>query len=111
MAAGAFCGLLMSPDLDVDEGSRSEYFVRGVSGLLEKIWWGYWWPYRKIPHRSFLSHAPVIGTLIRLVYLFWLPYLFGFRLPSAFIVGLMAADILHWLMDWRIGRWIWKGEL
>ena len=30
-----------------------------------------WWPYRRlIPHRSLLSHGPVIGTSLRLMLLF-----------------------------------------
>lgn len=102
-AAGAFAGILITPDLDHDDGSISQHFVRGVSGAAEKVWWLYWYPYRRaLAHRSFFSHAPVIGTVIRVFYLFWWLYLAGYGLPPAFVIGLAAADIAHWLMDWRI---------
>lgn len=52
-------GIYLSPDLDL----RSKPYKR----------WGYlrwiWIPYQRlIPHRSPLSHAPVLGSAIRLVY-------------------------------------------
>lgn len=52
-------GLFLSPDLD----TYSRPYQR----------WGYlrwlWWPYRQwIPHRSVLSHGPIIGTVLRLLY-------------------------------------------
>ncbi len=53
-------GLWLSPDLDTQ------------SRALKR--WGYfkfiWWPYTKmIRHRSFLSHSPIIGSFIRILYL------------------------------------------
>lgn len=55
-----FAGYLFGPDLDL----RSRPYYR----------WGYlrwiWRPYQKlIPHRSILSHGPVVGTTLRLLYL------------------------------------------
>lgn len=52
-------GLFFSPDLD----TYSRPYQR----------WGYlrwlWWPYQQwIPHRSVLSHGPIIGTMLRLLY-------------------------------------------
>jgi uncharacterized metal-binding protein len=59
--AGSFLfgGLMFGPDLDI----HSNQSVR----------WGWlrwmWQPYRRaIPHRSALSHGPVIGTVCRLLY-------------------------------------------
>ncbi|MDG2991232.1 metal-binding protein [Candidatus Synechococcus calcipolaris G9] len=63
-------GLFLSPDLD----TYSLPYQR----------WGYlrwlWWPYRQwIPHRSVLSHGPIIGTVLRLIYGgCWLGVLFLF---------------------------------
>tara|TARA_Y100001968_G_scaffold316458_1_gene344300 strand:+ start:519 stop:1001 length:483 start_codon:yes stop_codon:yes gene_type:complete len=58
--AFAFGGLWLSPDLDTESKPLQRW------GLFKIIWL----PYRKlIKHRSILSHAPVIGTLIRLIYL------------------------------------------
>ena len=53
-------GLWLSPDLDIHSTALKRW------GLLKIVWW----PYRKlIRHRSFLSHAPFIGTALRLLYL------------------------------------------
>jgi len=59
-----FSGLMFGPDLDIN----SRQFQR----------WGWfkwlWRPYqRSLNHRSFLSHGPIIGTALRLLYLLnWL---------------------------------------
>ena len=60
IAAASFLigGLWLSPDLD----TRSLALRRW--GALQWLWW----PYRTLlPHRSFWSHGPVIGTLLRLL--------------------------------------------
>lgn len=55
-----FSGLMFGPDLDI----YSQQFLRW--GWLRWIWL----PYQKsLHHRSFLSHGPVIGTVLRVVYL------------------------------------------
>jgi uncharacterized metal-binding protein len=55
-----FSGLMFGPDLDI----YSKQYQRW--GPLRCIWL----PYRKVlSHRSWLSHGPVIGTLLRLLYL------------------------------------------
>lgn len=108
MAAGCFSGLLLTPDLDVDNGSISEYFAAGLGYWPQKIWNAYWMPYRKImAHRSFLSHFPVVSTIIRIVYLFWWLYFAGYPLPPAFVVGLITSDTIHWMMDSKIFRKVW----
>lgn len=111
LAAGAFMGVVVTPDLDHDDGTLSQYFVRGLGHWLERGWWYYWWPYRRLlAHRSFWSHAPIISTVLRLAYLFWWVYALGWTLPPALIVGLCTADILHWLMDWRLFRRVFRRE-
>jgi uncharacterized metal-binding protein len=62
LVAGGFLfgGLMFGPDLDI----YSVQFQR----------WGFWrwiWlPYQKsLRHRSFLSHGPIIGTILRVLYL------------------------------------------
>jgi len=53
-------GLWLSPDLD----TRSLALRRW--GALQWLWW----PYRPLlPHRSFWSHGPMIGALLRLLLL------------------------------------------
>lgn len=55
-----FGGLMFGPDLDI----YSRQYQRW--GLLRWIWI----PYQKsLRHRSFLSHGPIIGTTLRVLYL------------------------------------------
>ena len=73
LSVGTMAGLLLSPDLDVRIGSRSFWLVRHSFGPLVGFFWQWFWqPYaRLIPrHRHPLSHSPVIGTALRLLYLF-----------------------------------------
>lgn len=84
-----FSGLMFGPDLDI----RSRQFQR----------WGWlrwlWVPYQqRIPHRSLLSHGPILGTALRLLYLgAWLG-----------LLGLGAASLTNHLgltdWDWRTSR-------
>lgn len=59
-----FSGLMFGPDLDI----HSRQYKRW--GVLRWIWL----PYRRsMRHRAFLSHGPVVGTVVRIVYLLsWL---------------------------------------
>ncbi|MDF5729539.1 MAG: metal-binding protein [Rhizonema sp. PD38] len=62
LVAGGFIfgGLMFGPDLDI----YSRQFQRW--GFLRFIWL----PYQKsLRHRSFLSHGPIIGTMLRVLYL------------------------------------------
>jgi uncharacterized metal-binding protein len=77
-------GLYLSPDLDL----RSAPYKRW--GWLRWIWIPY---QRFIPHRSPLSHAPVIGSLIRLAYLsLWL---------SALWVIFPGLQQVEWMITWQ----------
>jgi len=63
-----FGGLMFGPDLDV----HSRQYRRW--GLLRWIWL----PYRRsMRHRSFWSHGPLVGTVVRLLYLLVWLVLFG----------------------------------
>lgn len=132
LSIGALGGLFLTPDLDVDVGSDSDVEVREISPLGENFWWIYWYPYRKLmPHRSPLSHWPVVGTLGRLFYLsilYWIALitayflnstwfgllqqvglgLLGFSYFHIFVVGLASADTLHFLMDQRLFHKIFR---
>lgn len=98
-------GLILTPDLDSDNGCIAYYHLRRVSPILERIWYYIWWPYsRMFQHRSFITHWPVVSTAFRLAYILWpLWLIFGFFLPPAWVfVGLCISDIIHWVMDWNI---------
>ncbi|MDY7003872.1 MAG: metal-binding protein [Cyanobacteriota bacterium] len=75
-----FSGLMFGPDLDIN----SRQFQR----------WGWfkwlWRPYQtSLNHRSFLSHGPIIGTALRLLYLLtWLGAVIVFGLIIDKLLGL-----------------------
>jgi uncharacterized metal-binding protein len=82
-------GLMFGPDLDI----HSRQYLRW--GCLRWIWL----PYRRsMRHRSFFSHGPVIGTVLRLGYLtlwvslFWL---------LATMIGAIAYQALGQIADWQ----------
>lgn len=116
IAAGAGClaGLLLSPDLDQEGLSAMEWALIKRTFGLGFLWLLAWWPYAvMLPHRCFLSHAPIIGTLIRLVYLCLPPLLLALTLGAGLpvlsitmwwlagwgIAGLAVSDTAHWIMD------------
>ena len=79
-----FSGMMFGPDLDINSIQYKRW------GIFKPIWL----PYRKfMPHRSFLSHGPIIGTCIRLLYLFLI----------IAIAGIFAVAIaqLIWGFDWN----------
>jgi uncharacterized metal-binding protein len=126
-SGGVLAGLVLSPDLDVDGGNislanmrKSGRFVGGrvIGWLAGKLWRLIWLPYAlMVGHRSPWSHAPFLGTIVRLVYLgIWLApatwllarsrpefstWLFSLAARGLLYVylGLAASDILHWIMD------------
>ncbi|MEC4814865.1 MAG: metal-binding protein [Scytonema sp. PMC 1069.18] len=79
VAAGfLFGGLMFGPDLDI----YSRHYQRW--GFLRFIWL----PYQKsLRHRSFLSHGPIIGTTLRVLYLSGLIVILG-------ILALVVAEKL-----------------
>ncbi len=97
-------GWYLSPDLDLKSLPWKRW------GLLKFIWL----PYQKfIPHRSPLSHAPLLGSVIRLVYLaawlipFWaifpglreIQWAIGWGEVIAFLVGIELSALNHLLLD------------
>lgn len=100
---GCLSGIIISPDLDLVGITYSERIVVQKVGRLGWLWWLYWYPYGKlVGHRSKVSHAPILSTVLRLIYLLGIPVLLGLRLPPLFLwfaVGLAASDCLHFLMD------------
>lgn len=108
VVSGILTGAVITPDLDLAENFADEHSWI-LYGLLFK-------------HRG-ISHWPVIGTLTRAVYLGLLvvplfiawgkwELIRSWILSIWFMVwlaGLVAADVLHWLMDissTKIKRWL-----
>jgi len=110
------CGLLgqaLSPDLDQQDLTRSDWLVLRRLGPLGGLWLALWFLYAwLIPHRHWASHAPVIGTVGRVLYMALLPALFVWwkqytlSFPPLFVqflfglfLGLCVSDIAHWIAD------------
>jgi uncharacterized metal-binding protein len=118
LTGGCLAGVLLTPDLDVDNPVHSHAIVdRRIGCLPGLIWRVLWYPYAKsIPHRHWLSHAPIIGTLLRVMYIAlptWAVLtLLGYPkiwlyLPDCWLgvlIGLAVSDALHWAADMGISQ-------
>lgn len=118
---GAKAGIYLTPDLDVNRRTYIEYkltrhrlFVVRVLGWL---FTAYWYPYGLlVPHRHWVSHKPIIGTAIRLMYGFWWVVFIPppnvnsevafwlWHLLLWWMIGLVCSDIAHSVFDSRILR-------
>lgn len=119
---GCLCGIYLTPDLDVDTKTRSKAkAIRNIPFGLGWLWVWFWYPYAKaVKHRAWISHLPLVGTVIRLLYLFAIPIVTGvyleqtgtpvvttavtfapFWLPmfSSWVLGLAVSDLIHWVRD------------
>ena len=96
-------GILITPDLDVDY-TASNAVVADISRLLAVVWRLYWWLYARIPHRHWLSHGLIVGTLVRVIYAVPLLWPLYRHLPRVYLIaalaGLITVDNLHVGCDW-----------
>jgi uncharacterized metal-binding protein len=120
-AGGCMLGLVVTPDLDVRQRDTHAGTImrHSAGGCLGGLWRLLWLPYALLipKHRHPLSHWPILGTALRLVYLLVVPVLIwwviGHFLPMPdlprltltplavwAIGGLGLVDTLHALMDW-----------
>lgn len=111
--SGTLSGIIISPDLDVEDGFYGLHVLRRcpkVGKLISMAWRVFWYPYsRLVPHRSRFSHSIGLGTLGRIAYLFGFIFLFcvltgtGLDVSSQYLfawsLGLGLADALHITMD------------
>jgi uncharacterized metal-binding protein len=111
LALGGLGGLLITPDIDHFKRTHEEYRIYWHLGpLAGKLWQAYWSPYSIfIPHRHWLSHFPVVGTALRILYLgipLWIAvYVLDVSIPdwrqayvSAFVAWAVQ-DFFHWVFD------------
>ncbi|MBE9044230.1 metal-binding protein [Pleurocapsales cyanobacterium LEGE 10410] len=81
-----FSAMMFGPDLDINSIQYKRW------GVLR----GIWLPYRRLlSHRSLLSHGPIIGTCVRLLYLFLI-----IAIVSIFLVAI-AQLIFGFPWNWR----------
>lgn len=116
-AGGCLAGILLTPDLDQETISTVEWKVLRLTLGLGHLWLAFWGPYSAVmPHRSFLSHGPIISTSLRVLYM-WagfkllgevflavpdVPALRLLMLESWFqaaFLGLCLSDLGHWVLD------------
>lgn len=122
---GSLIGIIISCDLDVDNGFIGDKIIRERLGYFaEKIWKAFWYLYRRsLKHGSPLSHWFVISTYGRIGYIFLLlivaPHV-GFYYviqptwdlvyvlnwywervteQREIIFGLIASDCIHYTLD------------
>jgi len=115
---GCLSGIALTPDLDQEGLSNSEYWLIKWTMGLGFLWTMLWYPYARLcKHRSLLSHFPVLSTAGRLLYLAIFPAVaiaFGWTPPSPdwlvyqspalwAIGGLVVSDVAHWALDTRFG--------
>ena len=114
-ALGCLAGIPLSPDLDQEGLSSAESWIIKATFGLGFLWAMLWYPYaRLVPHRSWVSHAPLVGTTGRLAYmgLFvavamaagWKPPLVPLAWVGWAVCGLAISDSAHWFMDTKLPR-------
>jgi uncharacterized metal-binding protein len=104
---GCLTGLLVGPDLDVDEGNKSYGIMRELGCIPGTVWKVVWWPYSFIPHRHWLSHMPIISTALRVMWLALITFGFAGQILWLvqepvfwwYVAGLALADAHHWFLD------------
>jgi len=102
---GVLFTLAVNPDLGLLESSFKSK-LRNKRRLF--LWWLLWYPYStSLPHRHYLSHAPIIGTLGRLLYLlFFASFVFAVLFTAEIIPPenvFYMTDFPRWFMAWFIG--------
>ena len=102
LEVGFFATFFINPDLDLN----TTFPKRNPRKWL---WWLYWYPYSRLfPHRSALSHFPLLGTFVRIAYLLVPLYLLQLVSDEIHIIfagatfpvlGMVISDTVHYLMD------------
>lgn len=96
-AAMLFAGLMFGPDLDLQSRPYNRW------GPLRIIWK----PYQvALPHRSVLSHGPMLGTVIRIVY-----FLVMFSLLAATLLYIRHTYLRGQQTTWTAEFKMVKGDL
>jgi len=115
---GYSSGRWIDPDWDIMGTNNAEgrivneiwflgHFIYGISSAYGSFW-------RK-HHRSFWTHFPYVSTIIRLIFVFTVPFIIGDYIGINFIgngwhmfyigfwMGLSEADGIHWFLDKTYG--------
>lgn len=97
---GILLGVLITPDFDIDNRVVSHGYMDHAFGKLLGYGWYYFWHSYSISfkHRSALSHAPVISTLIRLTFMVFPPIILLFRNQQTGLLELVFYLIISTLL-------------
>lgn len=100
MIPGILLGILITPDLDIDNRIVSHRYMRNWLGRpIGYLWYYFWHSYSiSFKHRSVWSHAPVISTLVRLTFILFPPIIVILRDQRMSSVKLIAYLLLSTLM-------------
>jgi uncharacterized metal-binding protein len=103
----------MTPDSDQDIFTYQDWITKNIDYYFSILWYAIWWAYSKaIPHRSWLSHSPIIGTFLRIFYLFVLfsPIIYIYKLHNyifyywdyslTIFLGMCLSDLNHLALDY-----------
>jgi len=115
---GYFLGRWIDPDLDQVGITNAEGRMMGELKIFGAITTAWFLPYAYIMrfvaigrkgHRNFFSHFPGVGTVIRLVWMFWAialvfwwyrwDYTYPLHILLGIFVGLTLADGVHYIAD------------
>lgn len=108
MIVGGILGHWITPDYDINHPVYTQRKLINKFWVFGWLWIAYWYPYRQLNFHRGSSHSWPLGTLIRFVYLLWLPiFLSGTYLPfwlygpawSAVFLGWSVQDLCHLWMD------------
>jgi uncharacterized metal-binding protein len=97
---GGWLGYLIDPDLDALQRTYTEGRVHRYLGRrVGKLWQAIWAPYAVlIDHRSFWSHMPGIGTVLRASWLTAVAFL-PLLLFHLFALAVLDISLLELLLD------------
>ena len=91
ISVGCLAGIPLSPDLDLHVRTVAESLP-----IVGRVWQVIWFPYeRAIPHRSWLSHFPIVGTIGRLAYLATVVWLVCHVIVSPSLSWLYIAESMY----------------
>lgn len=101
---GCLTGIILSPDLDQTSITVSEWYVLKipiVGIIIGPIFIAFWLPYSRIfKHRSFWTHTPFVGTMIRLVYLMVLISIYSYVVPFIRVGSIyISTNIIQYIVD------------
>jgi uncharacterized metal-binding protein len=100
---GSLIGVIIQPDLDVDNGHIGDKYIRNNVGKWAEYLWDFLWLFyrRSFKHGGELSHFLIISTIIRVLYL----YCFLIVVPHVIFYFVFQPEWNLWyVLDWYAAR-------